>query len=88
MNSSLAVFYPLSLYFINLECEFVCEICIQFINLHTNLFHGVTVTDSNCSIVLRFEIVCYTERSTDLILSSVTFTDVSTVIIFTVVFLA
>ena len=72
----------------NLECKFVSKVCFQLVDLDTNLLHGVTVTDSNCSVILRFEVVSDAVRSTDLILSSVTFTDVSTVIVLAVVFLA
>ena len=69
------------------ECKFICEVSIQLINLNTNLLHGITVTDSYHSVSFGIEIVGYAERSTDLVLSSVTFTDVSTIIEFAVVFL-
>ena len=77
-----------ALQFIQLKCKFIRKICIQFINLHTNLLHSITVADCNCSVVFGLKVISYTERSTDLILSSVTFTNVSTIIIFTVIFLA
>ena len=71
-----------------LECEFISKVRIQLVDLHTNLLHGITIADCNCSVVFGLKVISYTERSTDLILSSVTFTNVSTVIIFTVIFLA
>ena len=65
-----------------LESKFISEISIQLVNLNTN-----TVTNSYHTICLGIEIIGYAERSTNLILSSVTFTDVSTIIKFAVVFL-
>ena len=70
-----------------LESKFISKISIQLVNLNTNLLHGITVTNSYHTICLGIEIVGYAERSTDLVLSSVTFTDVSTIIEFSVVFL-
>lgn len=73
--------------FIYLKCKFISKVCIKLIDLHTYLLHSVTVTDCNCTVILRLEVISDTERSTDLILSAVTFTDISTVIVLTVVLL-
>ena len=70
-----------------LECKLISEICIKFINLNTYLLHGIAVTYSNSSVIFRLKVISNTERCTDLILSSVSFTDISTVIVFAVVFL-
>ena len=34
-----------------LECKFIGEVCIQFINFNTYLLHGIAVTDSNSSVI-------------------------------------
>ena len=71
-----------------LPFKFLCKICIQIFDLNSLLLHRITVTDSHCSVCLRLEIVSNTEWGSDLILSSVTFSDISSVVKLTVIFLS
>ena len=70
-----------------LECQFLVEVVLKFRDRNTNLLHSVSVTYCNCAVFLRLEVISYAERSTDLILSSVSLTDVSSVIELAVVVL-
>ena len=74
--------------YLHLVFKFLLEVSLQIFDLHTLLLHRITITDSYSTICLRLKIVSHTERSTDLILSSVTLTDVSSVIEFAVEVLA
>ena len=75
----------MSCYFL-LKCKLVCKVSVQLVDFHANLLHGITVADSYCAVCLGLEVIGYAERSTDLILSSVTLSDISTVVILAVVF--
>ena len=76
------------LYEIKLECEFLRKVSIQLVNLHTNLLHGVTVTDGHCAICLRLKVIGHAERRTNLILAAISLTDVTSVVKLTVILLA
>ena len=69
----------------SLETELILKVSLQLSNRYAYLLHGVAVADSNCLIVLRIKIICYTERSTYLILSYVALSNISSVIKLTVI---
>ena len=68
-----------------LKRKSVCKICVQLFDLHTLLRHGVAVTDRHTAVGLRVKIVGHAERRTDLILTTVAFTNIASVIILTVI---
>ena len=70
-----------------LECKLICKVSIQIFDSNTLLLHGITEAYGNAAICLGIKIVSYAERSTDLILTTISLTNVSSVIKFTVVFL-
>ena len=71
-----------------LPFKFLLEICLQIFDLDPFLLHCITVADCHRSVFFRLEIVSHAERCSDLVLTTVTFSDVSAVIILAVVILA
>ena len=57
----------------------------KIINLYALLLHGITEPDGNRAILCTVKIICNTERCSDFVLAAVTFSDISSVIIFTVI---
>ena len=70
-----------------LECKLICKVSIQIFDSNTLLLHGITETYGNAAICLGIKIVSYAERSSDLVLTTISLTNVSSVIKFTVVLL-
>ena len=66
--------------FLFLEAEFVLQVALKLCNWHSHLLHGIAVADSNSAVCLRVKVVGYAERSSDLILSSLSLSDISSVV--------
>ena len=87
MKISISALRLISQYSLYSKTELAVKPCIQFFNLHTNLLHGVALTDRDASVRLGIKVICDAVRSSDLIFSSVTLADRSSVILFAVVLL-
>ena len=70
-----------------LEAELILKIVLQLCNRDSHLLHGIAIPDSHCTVCLRVKVVGYAERSSDLVLSSVSLSDVSSVVKLAVVIL-
>ena len=79
----LAFGYPAE-YFVNflLIIEFLSKVILQIFNFNSFLFHGITVSYSNSTIFYRIKVIRNTVRSTNLVLTAVSLTDISSVIKF------
>ena len=78
----LAFGYPAE-YFVNflLIIEFLSKVILQIFNFNSFLFHCVTITNCNTSIVCGFEIYRNTEWFTNRILTTITFSNALSIII-------
>src|SRR5699024_1455798 len=72
---------------LGLKIKFLFEISFQLFNLYSFLFHSITVSYGNCPIIFRVKVIGDADRSTDFVLAAITFSNVSSVVIFTVIFL-
>ena len=71
-----------------LESELIFKVCFKIFYLNSFLLHSISISYCYSIILFRIKVICYTEWSTYLILSSVSLTDISSVIKFAVVVLA
>ena len=74
-------------FFYFLKCHLFSKIFIQICNGNSFLFHGITVSYSNSTIFYRIKVIRNTVRSTNLVLTAVSLTDISSVIKLTVIVL-
>ena len=74
--------------FKSLPLKFLLKVRFEIFNFNSFLLHRITVTNSNCSVFFRIEVISYTERCSDLILTAISLTDISSVIEFAVVVFA
>ena len=58
-----------------LECDLLCQIVYQIVDLHALLLHGITITNGDAAILLGLKVNRDAVRGTDLILTAVTLTD-------------
>ena len=63
------------------KLDFVCDVLAELVNGNSLLLHCVTVTDSNAVVLDRIKVIGDTERSSYLVLTSVTFADRACVVI-------
>ena len=87
MRVSQGCIFPVSSY-MKLKRKFIRKVSIQLVDLHTYLLHGITVTDGHCAVRLRLKVIGYAERSSDLVLTTVSLTDITSVVKLTVILLA
>ena len=71
-----------------LKPEFILKIALKLRDRHAHLLHGIAVADGHCVVSLGIEVICDAERSADLVLPSVTFSDVAPVVKLAVVLFA
>ena len=78
--------YPAE-YFVKflLIIEFFSEVILQIFNFNSFLLHGVTVTYGNGSILFGIKIIGNTEWCTNLILTAISLSDISSVIKFKII---
>ena len=58
-----------------LEFHFLFDISGEVFDLDTLLLHCISVTNGNAAVLDGVKVISYAERSTDLVLSSVTLAD-------------
>ena len=73
--------------YLSLKSELILKICLKIFYLNSFLLHSISVSYCYSIILFRIKVICYTEWSTYLILSSVSLTDISSVIKLTVIVL-
>ena len=73
---------------IKLPLKFLSKVSIQIFDLNTLLLHGITITNGNSTVFFRIEIISNTEWCSDFILTTITLTNVTSVIKFTVILLS
>ena len=70
-----------------LESELIFKVCLKIFYLNSFLLHSISISYCYSIILFRIKVICYTEWSTYLILSSVSLTYISSVIKLTVIVL-
>ena len=69
------------LYVIISILDSLCDIIFEFVDRNSYLFHSVSVTNGNAVVLKRIEVYGYAERSSDLVLTTVSLADRSAFVV-------